>query len=346
MTQASTPHDTAHKHDHGHGHDHGHDHEHAHGRDHDHASHDHHSHGHHHHGHSHAPASFGRAFAIGIILNTAYVAAEAAFGVMSNSLSLLADAGHNFGDVLGLLAAWVASWLVTRPPSARYTYGLRGSTILAALSNAIVLMLVTGGIAWEAVIRFMHPAPTAGVTVMAVAAGGVLVNGFTALLFMSGRKSDLNIRGAFQHMAADALVALGVVATGAAIVFTGWLWLDPAISLVISAIIVWGTWSLMRESLDLALHGVPAAVDEAAVLNYLGALPGVTEVHDLHIWGMSTTETALTAHLVRPGCELDDGLLHSACMELRARFAIGHATLQIEAGSDAHPCQLAPHEVV
>ena len=339
MTQASTSHDTAHKHDHGH--DHEHDHEHAHGRDHDHAS-----HGHHHHGHSHAPASFGRAFAIGITLNTAYVAAEAVFGVMSNSLSLLADAGHNFGDVLGLLAAWVASWLVTRPPSARYTYGLRGSTILAALSNATVLMLVTGGIAWEAVIRFMHPAPTAGVTVMAVAAGGVLVNGFTAMLFMSGRKSDLNIRGAFQHMASDALVALGVVATGAAIVFTGWLWLDPAISLVISAIIVWGTWSLMRESLDLALHGVPAAVDEAAVLTYLGALPGVTEVHDLHIWGMSTTETALTAHLVRPGCELDDGLLHSACMELRVRFAIGHATLQVEAGSDAHPCQLASHEVV
>ncbi len=339
MTQASTSHDTAHKHDHGH--DHEHDHEHAHGRDHDHAS-----HGHHHHGHSHAPASFGRAFAIGITLNTAYVAAEAVFGVMSNSLSLLADAGHNFGDVLGLLAAWVASWLVTRPPSARYTYGLRGSTILAALSNATVLMLVTGGIAWEAVIRFIHPAPTAGVTVMAVAAGGVLVNGFTAMLFMSGRKSDLNIRGAFQHMASDALVALGVVATGAAIVFTGWLWLDPAISLVISAIIVWGTWSLMRESLDLALHGVPAAVDEAAVLTYLGALPGVTEVHDLHIWGMSTTETALTAHLVRPGCELDDGLLHSACMELRVRFAIGHATLQVEAGSDAHPCQLASHEVV
>lgn len=272
--------------------------------------------------------------------------AEAVWGVRANSLSLLADAGHNFGDVLGLVAAWIASWLGTRPPSARYTYGLRGSTILAALSNAIVLMLVTGGIAWEAVMRLMHPEQTAGLTVMAVAAGGVVVNGVTALMFMSGRKTDLNIRGAFMHMASDALVALGVVAAGAAILFTGWQWLDPAVSLVISGVIVWGTWSLMRESLDLALHGVPAAVDEAAVLGYLGSLPGVTEVHDLHIWGMSTTETALTAHLVRPGGDLDDGLLRNACGELKARFAIGHATLQIEAGNDAHPCELASHMVV
>jgi len=209
-----------------------------------------------------------------------------------------------------------------------------------------VLLLVTGGIAWEAIMRFMHPADTAGVTVMIVAAGGVLVNGFTAVMFMSGRKGDLNIRGAFMHTASDALVSLGVVAAGAVILFTGWRWLDPAVSLVISGVIVWGTWSLMRESLDLALHGVPAAVDEAAVLGYLNTLPGVVEVHDLHIWGMSTTETALTAHLVRPGGDLDDNLLRTACGELKARFSICHATLQIEAGSDAHPCELASHAVV
>jgi len=331
--------DGAHPHDHAHDHEHDHDHDHgrAHGADHGH------DHGH---GHHHAPASFGKAFAIGITLNMGYVVAEAVYGILANSLSLLADAGHNFGDVLGLVAAWVAAWLGRRPPSARYTYGLRSSTILAALSNAMVLMLVTGAIAWEAVMRFMHPEPTAGLTVMIVSAGGVLVNGFTAFLFMSGRKGDLNIRGAFLHMASDAVVSLGVIATGAAILLTGWLWLDPAISLAISAVIVWGTWSLLRESLDLALHAVPAAVDEAAVSAYLSALPGVSEVHDLHIWGMSTTETALTAHLVRPGGDLDDGLLRTACADLRARFAIGHATLQIEAGDGAHPCELAPREVV
>ena len=315
-------HDGAHRHDHDHDHGHDHGHGHVHG---------------HHHAHSHAPATFGKAFAIGITLNTAYVVAEAIYGVLANSLSLLADAGHNFGDVLGLAAAWIAAWLGRRPPSARYTYGLRSSTILAALSNATVLMLVTGAIAWEAVMRFMHPEPTAGLTVMVVSAGGVLVNGFTALLFMSGRKGDLNIRGAFLHMASDAVVSLGVIATGAAILLTGWRWLDPAISLVVSGVIVWGTWSLLRESLDLALHAVPAAVDEAAVSAYLATLPGVSEVHDLHIWGMSTTETALTAHLVRPGGALDDDLLRTACGELRARFAIGHATLQIEAGDGAHP---------
>ncbi|MGA0601052.1 cation diffusion facilitator family transporter [Caulobacter sp. KR2-114] len=331
-------HGQAHAHDHHHDHDHGHDHG---------PEHQGHGHGHHHgHGHSHAPATFGRAFAIGITLNTAYVIAEAVYGVFANSLSLLADAGHNFGDVLGLVAAWLASWLVKRPPSARYTYGLRSSTILAALSNATVLMLVTGAIAWEAVMRLMTPAPTGGAIVMAVAAGGVLVNGFTALMFMSGAKGDLNIRGAFMHMASDALVAVGVVITGGLILLTGWQWLDPAVSLVISGVIVWGTWSLLRESLDLALHAVPAAVDETAVRNYLCGLPGVVEVHDLHIWGMSTTETALTVHLVRPGSDLDDALLRQACAELKQRFRIGHATLQIEAGSDAHPCELASHAVV
>ena len=237
-------------------------------------------------------------------------------------------------------------WLGTKAPSARYTYGLRASSILAALTNAVLLVLVTGGIAWEAILRFMHPEPVAGVTVMAVASVGILVNGATALMFMSGRKDDLNVRGAFQHMASDALVALGVVITGGVILLTHWAWLDPAISLVISAVIVWGTWSLMREALDLALAAVPAKVDRAAVMKFLGELPGVTEVHDLHIWGMSTTETALTAHLVRPGAAVEDELLREACGTLKSRFSICHATLQVEAGSLEHPCELADHAAV
>jgi cobalt-zinc-cadmium efflux system protein len=317
-------------------------HSHAHAGHHDHHGHDH----HHGHGHSHAPASFGAAFAIGIVLNTAYVAAEAVWGVLANSLSLLADAGHNLGDVLSLAVAWLATRLVKRAPTARYTYGLRSSSILAALSNAAVLLLVTGAIAWAAILRLVHPAPAGGVAMMAVAAGGVAVNAFTAWMFASGRKGDVNIRAAFQHMASDALVALGVVIAGAVVLATGWLWVDPLVSLAIGAMIVAGTWSLMRESLDLALHAVPAGVDRAGVLAYLEGLPGVSEVHDLHIWGMSTTETALTAHLVRPSNSLDDALLHQACAHLKARFRVHHSTLQIEAGEGAHPCELAAHDVV
>jgi cobalt-zinc-cadmium efflux system protein len=302
-----------------------------------------HGHGH---GHHHGPASFGRAFAIGIALNTAYVMAEVVWGLMANSLALIADAGHNFGDVLSLSLAWLATRLTRRAPSDRYTYGLRGSSILAALSNAVLLLVVTGGVAWAAILRLTHSEPAAGVTMMAVASGGVAVNAVTAMMFMSGRKDDLNIRGAFMHMASDALVALGVVAAGGLILITHWPWVDPAMSLIIGAIIVAGTWSLMRESLDLALHAVPTSVDRTAVMDYLAGLPGVSEVHDLHIWGMSTTETALTAHLVRPQAEVDDGLLHSVCAELRSRFAVHHATLQIENGAGAHPCVLAPQEVV
>ena len=319
----------------------------AHAHTHDHHDHDHGDHGHAHgHGHSHAPADFGRAFAVGIVLNTAYVAAEAVYGVLANSLALLADAGHNFGDVLALGLAWLAAWLGRKAPSGRYTYGLRSSSILAALANTLLLVLVTGGIGWEAVQRLLRPEPTGGVTVMAVAAVGIAVNAVTALMFAAGRKDDLNIRSAFQHMASDALVALGVVVTGGLILATHWAWLDPAISLVIGAVIVWGTWSLLREALDLALDAVPAGVDQAGVLDYLGALPGVVEVHDLHIWGMSTTETALTAHLVRPGADVDDALLARTCAELKARFSIHHATLQIEGGNADHPCDLADHAVV
>ncbi|MGI8841944.1 MAG: cation diffusion facilitator family transporter [Caulobacteraceae bacterium] len=296
--------------------------------------------------HHHAPAAFGRAFAVGIALNAAYVTVEAIYGVLANSLALLADAGHNFGDVLSLAVAWLAAWLARKAPSARYTYGLRGSSILAALSNAVVLLVVTGGIAWAAILRLAHPAPAAGTTMMVVAAIGAAVNGLTAWLFAAGRKGDLNIRAAFLHMASDALVALGVVVAGGLILLTGQTWLDPAVSLAIGAIIVMGTWSLMRESLDLALQAVPTGVDRAAVLGYLAGLPGVAEVHDLHIWGMSTTETALTAHLVRPGGAIDDGLIVQACADLKTRFSVHHATLQIENGAGAHACDLAPREVV
>ncbi|HEY5290385.1 MAG TPA: cation diffusion facilitator family transporter [Caulobacteraceae bacterium] len=305
-----------------------------------------HAHHHHHHGHSHAPAAFGRAFAIGVTLNIVYVIAEAAWGVMANSLALLSDAGHNLGDVLALALAWMAARMTQKAPSARYTYGLRGSSILAALSNAVILLVVTGGIAWAAILRLLHPQPLAGTTVMIVAAIGVAVNGVTALMFASGRKGDVNIRAAFTHMAGDALVAAGVVLAGAVIVFTHWTWLDPVVSLVIGAVIVAGTWSLLRESLDLALDAVPAGVDRGEINAYLAGLPGVAEVHDLHIWGMSTTETALTAHLVRPGAAVDDALIHRACHELKARFKVHHATLQIEDGALDHPCHLADEAVV
>lgn len=316
-------------------------HSHAHGDDHDQGGHSHGLGGHH-----HAPASFGKAFAIGIALNLAYVLGEAFYGVVAHSLALLADAGHNLGDVLGLAGAWLASVLGKRRPSGRFTYGLRRSSILAALGNAVVLLIVTGGIAWEDIRRLMHPEPSGGSVIMAVAAIGIVVNGVTALMFMSGRKDDLNIKGAFMHMASDALVALGVVIAGGIILSTGWLWLDPAISIVISAVIVAGTWGLLRDSLNLALDAVPPGIDQKKVEAFLRGLPGVSAVHDLHIWGMSTTETALTAHLMRPGATIDDNLLRHACEELQERFGIQHATFQVVDGGGAHPCALQPVEVV
>jgi cobalt-zinc-cadmium efflux system protein len=313
------------------------------------AAHDHH-HGHHHdhghaHSHGHGAQAMGRAFAIGVALNLAYVIGEVVFGLYAGSLALLADAAHNFGDVMGLAMAWLASNLARRAPSERYTYGLRGSSILASLANAALLLLVTGGIAWEAVQRLTAPRPAAGLTIMAVAAVGVAVNGFCALLFASGRKGDLNVRAAFAHLAADALVALGVVVAGGLILITHLAWIDPVASLAISAVIVVSSWSMTRESLDLALQAVPLGIDRSGVLDYLTGLPGVSEVHDLHIWGMSTTETALTAHLVRPGAGLDDALLRGVCEELRTRFSIHHATFQVE-GGDETPCELAQDGVV
>src|SRR5260370_941977 len=259
--------------------------------------------------HSHAPANFDRAFAIGIVLNIGFVVVDAACGIAANSLALLADAGHNLGDVLGLVMAWGAATLGRRRPSARYTYGLKRSSILVSLANAGLQLLAVGAIVWEAVQRLGKPEPVAEMTVIWVALVGIAINTATALLFMSGRKSDLNIKGAFVHMAADAVVSFGVVIAALAIMATGWLWLDPAVSLVIAVVITVGTWSLLRDSLTLALDAVPAHVDHREVDRYLAGLPGVTDVHDLHIWAMSTTEVAMTVHLVRPGATLDDCLL-------------------------------------
>jgi cobalt-zinc-cadmium efflux system protein len=313
----------------------------------DHHEHGHrHSHGHSHegHGHSHGPASFGRAFAIGIALNVAYIVVEVGFGLASNSLALLADAGHNCADVLGLVVAWGGAALSRRPPSPRYTYGLRGSSILAALFNSAFLLLTFGAIGWEAAMRLFHSEPVGGMTVIIVALAGIAVNGATALLFMSGRKGDLNIRGAFLHMAGDALVSAGVVVAGLAILATGWFWLDPAASLIVALVVIVQTWSMMRESVAMSLDAVPSEIAADDVKQFLAAEAGVAEVHDLHIWSMSTTEVALTAHLVVPAGHPGDTVLFRIERQLGERFGIGHATLQIETGVVA--CPLAPEERV
>jgi cobalt-zinc-cadmium efflux system protein len=295
-------------------------------------SHDHHSQtGEGHAGHAHhLPATFGKAFAIGITLNIIYVVAQALFGLAAHSLALIADAGHNLGDVMGLGMAWGASVLARRQPDLRYTYGLRRSTILASLANAILLLVAVGGITWEAIRRFGEHQQVAGLTVICVAAVGILVNGITAMLFASGRKGDLNIKGAFMHMAADAAVSAGVVIAGFVILLSGWWWLDPVVSLLINAVIVWGTWGLLRDSLDMTMDAVPPTVDMPGVQSYFRDLPGISDVHHLHIWPLSTTETALTVHLVKPQSEDDDALLLTVCGELSTRFGIEHATIQFE----------------
>ncbi|WP_156435055.1 cation diffusion facilitator family transporter [Bradyrhizobium lablabi] len=313
---------------------------------HDHAHHGHshaHDHSHGHAGHSHAPDNFGAAFAIGATLNTAFVVAELIFGYAANSLALISDAVHNLSDVIALLLAWGAAWLSQKQPTQRHTYGYRRASILAALFNAGLLLVAVGGIVVEAVNRFYSPAPVAGMTVILVAALGVAINGFTALLFMRGRHGDLNIRGAYLHMVGDAGVSLGVVVAAGIIMLTGWLWLDPAISLVIAAVVFWSGWGLARDSVNLALDGVPRGIKLVEVRDYLAGLEGVSEVHDLHVWAMSTNETALTAHLVRPG-GTDDAFLHRVCEELSHRFNIHHPTLQIETAAEA--CRLAPAERV
>ena len=291
----------------------------------------HHSHGH---GHAHAPASHGMAFALGIALNLGFVAVEAGVGIVAGSMALVADAGHNLSDVLALVIAWGASVLAARAPSDRFTYGFKSSTILAALANAALLMLALGAILVETLRRLADPAPVAGGLVMMVAGVGIVVNTATALLFLKGRKDDLNIRAAFLHMAADAAVSAGVVLAGLAILLTGRAWIDPLTSLAIVALIGWGTWGLLKDSLKLGLLGVPQGIDEQAVRGFLSALPGVSAVHDLHIWPMSTTETALTAHLVMPGGHPGDAFLHDLAHALEHDFGIGHATVQVELAAD------------
>jgi cobalt-zinc-cadmium efflux system protein len=311
----------AHHHNHQHGHQHGH----------------HHSHGGH--GHSHAPATFGRAFAIGITLNLGFVAVEAIYGFLANSMALLADAGHNLSDVLGLGLAWGGTVLARRPASRRFSYGLRGATILAALANALILLIAVAFIVYHAMIRLIIPDIVEGETMIAVAAIGIVINGLTAWMFARGREHDLNLRGAYLHMLADALVSAGVVVAGILIAFTDRLWIDPVTSLIVAALIFLATADMARESATMALAGVPRSIDPEAVEAELAALPGVTRVHDLHIWPMSTTETVLTAHLLIPSGQSGDAFLAEARRLLHGRFGIGHVTLQIErGGGDCEGC--------
>jgi len=291
--------------------------------------------------HNHGPADYNRAFAIGIVLNFVFVIAEVIFGFTADSLALLADAGHNLSDVAGLLLAWGASVLSRLRPTTKRTYGYRSTTIIAALVNAVILLVAVGGIALESVQRFKSPAPAAGETIIIVAAIGVAINTVTALLFFTGRKKDLNIRGAFLHMASDAGVSVGVILAGIGIMTTGWLWIDPLVSLVIAVIILVSTWGLLKESMNLALQAVPAGIDTDMVSDYLSSLPGVTAVHDLHIWAISTTETALTAHLVKPDPNDDDVLIAQVRRDLFENFGIDHMTLQWERSDSFVQCGAA-----
>lgn len=295
--------------------------------------------GHHH--HDHQTANYNRAFAIGVALNVGFVILEAVFGVLVGSLALLADAGHNLSDVLGLFLAWCAHWLTQIKPTERRTYGWRSSTILAALFNSLILMAVIGGIVWEAFQRFGDAQTVAGATVMWVAGVGFVINSATALLFFKGRKGDLNIKGAFLHMAADAGVSLGVVLAGLGIYSTGWTWIDPVTSIAVAMVIFLSSWELLRDSMNLALHAVPDEIDIGRVREYLIGLEGVEEIHDMHIWAMSTTETALTVHLVRPNALDDDQLLAEAARGLRDQFHIEHSTIQIERNAQSARCQQA-----
>lgn len=298
-----------------------------------------------HSGHAHGPPDQGghprsaRRFALAISANLVFVVVELAYGWWANSIALLADAGHNFSDVIGLAAAWAAVWLGNRPASASYTYGLRRSSVLAALGNAVLLLVACGAIAWEAIGRFTAPPSVPGQTIMIVAAVGVAVNGAAALLLNFGQH-DINLRGAFLHMIADAVVSAGVIASGALILWTGWNWLDPAVSLLIVAVIVVGTWGLLQDSLRMSLDAVPRHIDHAAVELFLRSQPGVNAVHDLHIWSLSTTDVALTAHLVMPDGIVGDHFLEGLSTRLASEFSIGHTTLQVEAGACEHACEM------
>jgi cobalt-zinc-cadmium efflux system protein len=314
---ARTPHEPGHAHGHGHAHSHA--------------------------GHNHGvPADHTMAFTVAVLLNTLFVVIEFAYGYTANSTALMADAGHNLSDVLGLLLAWGAAILAKRSPSARYTYGLRSTSILAALGNAVLLLLACGAIAFESVQRFSAPPAVAGMTVTLVALAGIAVNGISAWLFVKGSKGDLNIRGAYLHLMADAAVSLGVVVAGLAMIFTGWYWLDPVFSLVIVGVIVVGTWGLLKESVLLALNAVPPSIEIEPIAAYLRHRPGVSDIHDLHIWGMSTTESALTVHLVMPDGYPGDAFMDQVMLDLKAEFSIHHSTLQIEQGTTDHACMLHP----
>jgi cobalt-zinc-cadmium efflux system protein len=294
-------------------------------------------HGHHHHGHHDhdAPTVRGSGFAIAVLLNLGFVVAEAAAGLVSGSMALVADAGHNLSDVLSLLLAWGASVLAARPPSARFTYGLKSSSILAAIANAALLWVALGAILVETIRRFADPAPVEGLAMIVVAAVGIVINGCSAFLFARGRKTDLNLRAAFQHLLADAAVSAGVVAAGVAVMLTGARWIDPVTSLLITAVIAWGSWGLLRDSARMAMLAVPEGIDEAKVRSFLASQPGVSAVHDLHIWPMSTTETAMTAHMVMPGGHPGDRFLYALAHQLEHDFGIGHATIQVEIHTEA-----------
>ncbi|MDT7933206.1 MAG: cation diffusion facilitator family transporter [Sphingomonadaceae bacterium] len=296
-----------------------------------------HAHGHAHHRHAHAPQNFDRAFLVGIGLNLALVVAQVVWGVRANSLGLLADAGHNASDVLALALAWCATWLARRPPTPRFTYGFRRSSILAGLANAGLLLIATGMIAWESVLRLRAPEAIVPLPVIVVAGAGIIINSVSALLFARG-SGDLNVRAAFQHLLADAMLSAAVLAGAGLTWATGWSWVDPAVALLIAAVIVRSSWSLLSEAVQLSLDAVPSGVDRAAVERFLGGLEGVSQVHDLHIWPMSTTEVALTAHLVRPGAPGDDRFCADAARALAHNFGIAHATLQIEHGASEHGC--------
>jgi len=293
----------------------------------------------HEHGHNHQVKDFNKAFSIGIALNIAYIVVEVIYGVLSNSMALIADAGHNLSDVLGLLLAWGASYLAKTAVTSSRTYGLRKSTVLAAFLNALILLIAVGAISVEAVRKMIYPEPIGGTTMMIVAGIGVVINGLTAVLFMKGREHDINIKGAFLHMAADAGVSLGVVVAGLLINLTGFYLLDPIISIVIIVVITWGTWDLLRDSFNLSMDAVPKEINLNKVKECLKNLNGVLEVHDLHIWAMSTTETALTVHLVIPGETADDKFLSDTCCLLYDKFGIEHSTIQIEKHAHAASCQ-------
>jgi cobalt-zinc-cadmium efflux system protein len=317
-------------------HQHHHDHRHGHVHNHE--------HGHNYRGHSHAPSTFGAAFALATALNIGLVVIQAVYGLLAHSMALLADAGHNAGDVLALVLAWGSHAMSQRHPTERYTYGFRSSSIMAALINATILLVVTGAIAWAAIERLFAPQPVAGVTVMVVAAVAIAINGAAAAILARGNTNDLNVYGAFLHLVADAAVSAGVVVAGLIILLTGWFWVDPAASLIISAVIVWSTWGVLRDAAKMSLQGVPPQIDPGAVRIYLQSLPAVAEVHDLHIWPMSTTETALTCHLVMPDGHPEADFLELVYVGLHERFGIGHPTIQIERGD--RPCKLSPAHIV